>query len=56
MLCHSIVTGHFLNWDGSYAERMALTPAPVGCAVAILHHAGSGQHANKKVEVEFCSK
>jgi len=32
ILSHSVVTGHCLKWKESYAEKLALHPAPIGFA------------------------
>lgn len=56
ILSHSIVTGHCLDWSGSYAEKMALRPAPIGFAYVDLGALNSGREANKKIEPGFFSK
>ena len=48
-------TGHFLNWDGSYAQRLKLRPAPKGAAVALLASSMSGVSANKDVTFSLFS-
>jgi len=32
MKCYYLATGHFLNWEGSYAQMFSLQPSPSGCA------------------------
>jgi hypothetical protein len=41
ILSHSVVTGHCLDWVGSYAEKAAMKPAPLGFSVVTLE--GTGQ-------------
>ena len=49
MTCHSIVTGHCLEWKGSYAEYMALPPLPIGFSATRLKACGSGRVSDKLV-------
>lgn len=34
---YKILTGHFLDWTGSYAQRFAYEPIPTGCALIKLY-------------------
>jgi hypothetical protein len=34
---HIVTTGHYLNYSGSYAERMLLTPAPKGSSIVYMN-------------------
>jgi len=43
---HTVTTGHFLNYDGSYAERALLPPAPKGSAIAVLNK-------HKEIKIDF---
>lgn len=46
----SVTTGHFLNYDQSYAASMMLTPKPKGAAVLRLGFNNSGNENNKNFE------
>lgn len=56
VLSYSIVTGHFLEWKGSYAERMGLKPAPIGAAFIDLGINHSGREETKSINPGFLSK
>lgn len=53
VLSHSVVTGHFLDWRGSYAEKAALKPAPLGCAVVDFSGSMVGTEQQKKISPWF---
>jgi len=51
---HFVTTGHYLNWEGSYAQDLKLKPMPVGCSVIELKAAPSGSNAKaKNVKIDF---
>lgn len=56
VLSYSIVTGHCLDWKGSYAERMALKPAPLGFAFVDLGLNENGNEAAKRITPGFLSR
>jgi len=56
VLSYSIVTGHCLDWKGSYAERMALKPAPIGFSYVDLGLNTSGRDDTKSIKPGFLSK
>jgi len=45
-IVHYILTGHFLEYDGSYAEEYNLQPEPIGCNILYL----DGMKKNIKVK------
>lgn len=53
ILSHIIVTAHFLDYKGSYAEEMGLTPSPVGCSKTTLKLCKSGNQKDKLIISEF---
>ena len=48
-----VVTGHYLKYDGSYAEDLMLEPTPIGCSVVKLYPATTGNHQRKIIEPYF---
>lgn len=48
-----VCTGHYLNWEGSYAQKYKLRPAPQGCSMITLKANKTGNQINKKVNVEL---
>lgn len=56
VLSYSVVTGHCLDWKGSYAERMALKPAPIGFAYIDFDINHSGRDETKSIKPGFLSK
>ena len=50
---HFVTTGHYLGWEGSYAQRLKLRPAPIGSSVVTLYGNQIGQHKTKKVKIDF---
>lgn len=50
---HHVTTGHYLEYDGSYAEEMGLHAKPCGSAIVTLAHNDSGAQGNKRVSVDF---
>jgi len=48
---HYVITGHFLKYRSSYAERKLLKPTPIGCAVLELK--GGQSVAQKNIDVFF---
>lgn len=50
---HFLTTGHFLDWDGSYAERMLLPSMPKGAAMATLSGNTVGVERNKRISVNL---
>ncbi len=48
-----VTTGHFLDYDKSYAGRLMLREMPKGAAVLHLRHAESGNARNKKVSTNL---
>jgi len=50
---HFVVTGHFLDWEDSYAADLKLPPMPLGSARMILKWAGRGNAINKSVKVDL---
>lgn len=52
---HYVTTGHYLNYDGSYAQTMKLRPKPLGTAMLTLHANNTGNSDYKKVEVSLFS-
>ncbi len=50
---YHVVTGHFMEYEDSYAEGMLLNPAPVGSSVIKLGAAAVGNYTNKRVDVSF---
>jgi hypothetical protein len=53
ILSHSVVTGHCLDWTGSYAEKSAMKPAPLGFAVVNLEGSDPGHERAKKITPWF---
>jgi hypothetical protein len=49
-----VVTGHFIEWEKSYAPRLKLRPMPQGSARVSLGYAGSGNQDRKSVGVDLC--
>lgn len=47
-----LITGHFLDYDESYAEDYMLEEAPVAVAKATLHAAGRGNINQKFIETD----
>lgn len=45
-----VTTGHFINYDDSYASQMMLSPKPKGASVLRLNFNNSGVEANKNYE------
>lgn len=50
-----VCTGHYLNWEGSYAQKFKMKPAPQGSAMITLGYNQSGIQANKSITVDFLS-
>ena len=50
---HHVTTGHYLQYDGSYAEDMGLKAKPIGSAVICLKSGTVGRQKLKRVRVEF---
>ncbi|HZV82608.1 MAG TPA: hypothetical protein VFF53_10635 [Geobacteraceae bacterium] len=48
-----VTTGHYLKWEGSYAQDYKLRPMPIGCSVVTLKAAPVGRIAQKRVKVDF---
>lgn len=48
---HFVTTGHFLDWDKSYAPQLGLKPAPKG--VAVIELAGHPAGNRKKVSIDL---
>lgn len=48
-----VCTGHFMQYEGSYAQTMDLEPMPEGAAVINLRACGSGNEQYKKVTVDL---
>lgn len=46
---HIVITGHYLGYEGSYAEDMGLKAKPIGSAVVELGYNDVGVEANKKI-------
>lgn len=46
-----VTTGHYVKWDGSYAQGYKLKPMPIGSSIITLQPGISGR--DKKVEVDF---
>jgi len=53
---HHVITGHYLEYNGCYAEHMGLKQKPKGCAVLHLSGNGVGNQDNKRVVVDFWGK
>lgn len=56
MVSHSIVTGHCLKWKDSYAEKLGLSPAPVGFAYIDLKINPSNRDNYKYITPGFFDK
>lgn len=52
---HFVTTGHYLEWEGSYAQNMKLKAMPLGCAVAELFPSDYGRYSSKKIKVDLFS-
>jgi hypothetical protein len=50
---HHITTGHYLIYQGSYAEDMGLKEKPRGSAVVSLGFGKCGREALKEIDVSF---
>lgn len=48
-----VCTGHFLEWDKSYAQDMGLEPMPLGAAKMVLKDGKTGRYEDKDVEVSL---
>ena len=48
-----LVTGHFLNWDESYAVDKKFYPMPQGAAFAELFASNAGNNSNKKIKCDL---
>ncbi len=48
-----VVTGHFLNWEESYAMDMKLPSRPKGSAVIELTASNQGKRSSKKIRVDL---
>lgn len=46
---HHIITGHYIDYPGSYAEDMGLKAKPIGSAVVELAFHDAGNEMNKRV-------
>lgn len=53
IITHHVTTGHYLEYEGSYAEDIGLHAKPCGSSIVTLSHSDSGKPVNKKVTVEF---
>jgi len=53
ILSHVVITGHCLSWEGSYAEKMALHPAPIGFSYVDLGININGNDINKDITPGF---
>lgn len=53
IVTHHVTTGHFLKYEGSYAEDLGLKEKPTGCSVVELAAHPVGNEGNKLVEVKF---
>lgn len=53
IMTHHVTTGHYLIYEGSYAESMGLKKKPCGSAIVHLKCNNSGQQKNKKIKVDF---
>lgn len=51
-----VITGHCMNWENSYAEKMALNPASIGFGCVELTYNGSGREICKKIHPYFITK
>ena len=47
---HFTTTGHYLKYNGSYAEALGLSPAPIGSSRVIM---SGSTGMNKKIKVDF---
>ena len=50
---HHVTTGHYLQYEGSYAEDMGLKAKPCGSAMITLGYADVGKIICKDVKVDF---
>jgi len=50
---HFVTTGHFLNWEKSYAQDFKLRPQPQGAAKMNLYASECGRSEIKKISVEL---
>lgn len=50
VLTHYVCTGHFLNYDGSYAEKRPLKPKPKCAAMVTLFGKRNGKHKEIRVD------
>jgi len=48
-----VTTGHFLNYEDSYAIDYKLPPRPLGAAVIELQGQARGTHGRKKIKADL---
>lgn len=52
---HFVTTGHYLKWEGSYAQNLKLKAMPLGCSVVELFPSDYGRYSSKKIKVDLFS-
>lgn len=50
---HFVTTGHYLQWDDSYAQDLKLEPMPIGSAILDIKAGSSGLNEYKRVRADL---
>jgi len=53
ILSHYVVTGHYLQWEGSYAQDAMLPPRPIGSSETTFYAGSTGNLTRKRIEARF---